>query len=155
MVWMWKRILSALGFAHRHGIVHGAVLPPHVLMRPRDHGAHLIDWMGASKEGRATVISAPFAEWYPPEVSEQKRLLPATDIYLAAKCAIYLLGGDPIAESFPETVPALMAAFIKTCLFRIPDRRPQDAWELHAEFDETVVRPLFGAPKFIDFPMGE
>lgn len=153
LVWIWKRVLSAIGFAHRHGIVHGAVLPPHLLIRPADHGAYLLGWTQAATDGQASYISAAYTDWYPPEVYAQKRLLPATDIYLAAKCAIYLLGGDPLADSLPETVPTRLATFIKSCLFTLPERRPQDAWDLHQEFDETIVRPLFGAPKFIDFTM--
>jgi serine/threonine protein kinase len=44
MVWMYKRLLVALGLAHTKGIVHGAVLPSHVLVHPTEHGAKLLDW---------------------------------------------------------------------------------------------------------------
>ena len=32
VAWMWRRLLVALGLAHRAGVVHGAVLPEHVLI---------------------------------------------------------------------------------------------------------------------------
>jgi hypothetical protein len=42
--WMWRRLLVALGHAHRAGVAHGAVLPEHVLIHPGDHGLVLADW---------------------------------------------------------------------------------------------------------------
>ena len=42
--WMWRRLLVALGFAHRAGVLHGAVLPEHVLIHPGEHGLVLVDW---------------------------------------------------------------------------------------------------------------
>jgi serine/threonine protein kinase len=146
-------ILSAIGFAHAHGIIHGAVLPPHILLRPVDHGAYLLDWTNATQHGYAAYLSTPYAGWYPPEVREQKRLLPATDIYLAAKCAIYLLGGDPLAETFPDGVPERWQRFLRSCLLKSPAWRPQNAWDLHEEFDECIVRPSFGEPQFVEFMM--
>jgi len=42
--WMWRRLLVAIGYAHRAGVAHGAVLPDHVLIHPDDHGLVLVDW---------------------------------------------------------------------------------------------------------------
>ncbi|HEU5226722.1 MAG TPA: hypothetical protein VFU49_02840, partial [Ktedonobacteraceae bacterium] len=44
MAWIWRRLLVALGFAHLNNVIHGAVLPTHVLIHPRLHGVILIDW---------------------------------------------------------------------------------------------------------------
>ena len=45
VVWMWKRALVALGWAHnKSNIIHGNVTPPHILVHPLGHGAKLIDW---------------------------------------------------------------------------------------------------------------
>ena len=71
----------------------------------------------------------------------------ATDIFLAAKCLIYVAGGDPVAGRWPDTVPLEMRRFVDTCLFAAPRMRPQNAWDLHEEFDELLVR-LFGPPKY-------
>ncbi|MDT3439838.1 hypothetical protein [Pseudofrankia sp. BMG5.37] len=43
-VWMWRRLLVAIGYAHRAGVAHGAVLPDHVLIHPEQHGLVLVDW---------------------------------------------------------------------------------------------------------------
>ena len=42
--WMWRRLLVAIGAAHRAGVIHGAVLPEHVLIHPAVHGLVLVDW---------------------------------------------------------------------------------------------------------------
>jgi len=42
--WMWRRLLVAIGAAHRAGMIHGAVLPEHVLIHPAEHGLVLVDW---------------------------------------------------------------------------------------------------------------
>ncbi|GAA4955488.1 hypothetical protein GCM10023205_16730 [Yinghuangia aomiensis] len=48
VAWMWRRLLVALGYAHRAGVVHGAVVPDHVLIEPREHGLVLVDWCYAT-----------------------------------------------------------------------------------------------------------
>jgi hypothetical protein len=53
-VWMWRRQLDLLGWLHRNGVRHGAVLPEHVLVHPRDHAAALVGWSHAKRiEGPA------------------------------------------------------------------------------------------------------
>jgi hypothetical protein len=42
--WMWRRLLVAVGAAHRAGVIHGAVLPEHVMIHPGEHGLVLVDW---------------------------------------------------------------------------------------------------------------
>ncbi|NUU26323.1 MAG: molecular chaperone DnaJ, partial [Streptomycetaceae bacterium] len=54
VVWMWRRLLVALGYAHRAGVVHGAVVPDHVLIHPQDHGLVLVDWCYATFLERGT-----------------------------------------------------------------------------------------------------
>lgn len=44
MAWIWRRLLVAVGVAHRAGTAHGAVEPRHVLIHPIDHGLILVDW---------------------------------------------------------------------------------------------------------------
>jgi serine/threonine protein kinase len=51
MAWMWRRLLVALGFAHASRVIHGAILPTHILIQPREHGVVLIDWSYAVRTG--------------------------------------------------------------------------------------------------------
>jgi hypothetical protein len=148
LAWVFKRLLAVLGFAHACDLVHGAVLPPHVMIHAENHGVQLLDWIHAVPiGGTLDFVPAAYRDWYPPEALDREPAGPATDIYLAAKCLIYLAGGDPVAERWPASVPDSMRRFIATCLYPAPRMRPQDAWKLHEEFDELLER-LFGAPKY-------
>jgi hypothetical protein len=148
LAWIFKRLLAVLGFAQTCGLVHGAVLPPHVMLHAENHGLQLLDWIGAVRIGAGlTFIPAAYRDWYPGEVLRREAVGPATDVFLAAKCLIYASGGDPVAQQWPDTVPAEMRRFVDTCLLASPRMRPQDAWDLHEEFDELLVR-LFGPPQY-------
>src|SRR6516164_8396933 len=109
MAWMWRRLLVALGFAHRCGLVHGAVLPEHVLIQPHDHGLVLIDWAYAVAASpatgeRVTAISAAYAAWYPAEIMRKEPPAAGTDLAMAARCVVALLGGDPLQGALPAHV---------------------------------------------------
>jgi serine/threonine protein kinase len=147
-VWMGKRLLAALGFVHRRGLVHGAVLPPHVLVHPVNHGARLVDWAYAAKDGeRVRAMSAPWRAYYAPEIPARGAVSPATDIYMAVATIVALLGGDVGAKRLPREVPEPLARFFATCLAPSPARRPDDAWKLHEDLDE-LLRRLVGEPKY-------
>src|SRR5205823_5593440 len=44
LVWVMRRCLSVLGWAHSHGVLHGNIDPLHIMVRPGDHNVWLIDW---------------------------------------------------------------------------------------------------------------
>jgi serine/threonine protein kinase len=142
-VWMYKRILAGLGFVHANEVVHGAILPPHVLIHTVNHGAKLVDWCYAVKgDGRIRAISPAFRDFYPPEVFDKKPATASTDLYMAAKCAVALMGGDVKTGAFPSTVPAPIQTFFKASLQSAPSKRPTHAWDLHESFDELLKRTV-------------
>jgi serine/threonine protein kinase len=148
LAWIFKRLLTVLGFSHRQHIIHGAVLPCQVMINAADHGLQLIGWGQSVREGqRLSSISDQYADWYPPEVWKKQPLGPATDLLLAARCLVYLAGGNPLANRIPDSVPTSMQQFIQSCLFESPRMRPDNAWALLDEFDD-LLRQLYGAPKF-------
>jgi serine/threonine protein kinase len=146
--WIFSRLLTVLGFCHRQGIVHGAILPCHVLIHSANHGLQLIGWGQSIRAGQPiSVHSRGYRDWYPPEVVRQQTAWPATDLFLAARCLSYLAGGDPACGRMPDSVPAAMRRFVETCLLERARMRPGDAWTLLDEFDELLHR-LYGPPKF-------
>ncbi len=148
LAWIFKRLLTALGFIHRQNMVHGAVLPCHALIHPAGHGLLLVGWGQSVAVGqRLRTVPARYQEWYPAEVQQQRPASPATDLFLAARCLIYLAGGDPVTNRMPETVPPPMQRFFKACLLDSAAMRPDDAWGLLEEFDDLLHR-LYGPPKF-------
>jgi hypothetical protein len=148
LAWIFKRLLTVLGFCHREGRVHGAVLPGHVLIHSGNHGIQLVGWGQSVPVGRAvTNVSTRWRDWFPPEVRHRQPATAATDLFLAARCAIYLAGGDPLSGRMPDAVPVSMRRFVETCLFPAVSMRPGDAWKLLEEFDRLLHR-LYGPPKF-------
>jgi hypothetical protein len=146
--WIFKRLLTVLGFCHRQNMLHGAVLPCHVMVHAADHGLQLVGW-GQSVAAGARIRSVParYRDWYPAEVHAHRPLSPATDLYMAARCLVYLAGGDPVTNRMPEAVPLPMRRFVSTCLLESPGMRPDDAWALLEEFD-ALLQKLYGPPRF-------
>jgi hypothetical protein len=148
LAWIFKRLLTVLGFVHRQEAIHAAVLPCHVLLEAANHGLRLVGWGQSVELGQPIAATAsPYAGWYPREVLEREAAGPATDIYMAAKCVVYLAGGDVPRNRMPDSVPTEMRRFIRTCLFDGIQMRPDDAWALLDEFDELLQR-LYGPPRF-------
>lgn len=149
LAWMFKRTLEILGFVHRAGRLHGAVLPPHLMFHPEDHGLLLVGWTHAARTGEPMrFVPDRFADWYPDEVRGREPLSPSVDLTLAAKSMIYLAGGDPVRGAIPKSVPPEMRRFLEACLLESPRMRCQDAWQLHEEFTR-VLEGLYGPPKFV------
>ncbi|WP_238438447.1 protein kinase family protein, partial [Frankia nepalensis] len=172
VAWMWRRLLVAIGYAHRAGVAHGAVLPEHVLIHPAQHGLVLVDWCysavpdpadgavvgvqpragGADDPSRRIpALVEAYADWYPPEVARREPPGAATDIALASRCVSYLLGSADPAR-LGGAVPAPIRRFLTGCLLPSPSMRPDDAWRLLAELDELLGR-IYGPRRFRPFTM--
>ncbi len=203
MVWMYKRLLSGLGFVHEMGVIHGALLPPHVLVHPTDHGAKIIDWSYAlnfaallapqvpdpPKAGAAPAkspgvwdllrqnlytddpqdpaipkgpppdpnrmyikaMSVDYEKFYAPEILRKETPSPASDIFMAAKCIVALLGGDLDTNQLPASVVKTgdfdeperartqIQAFLQVSLLANPRKRPSDPWQVHEDFDQLIL----------------
>lgn len=159
-VWMFNRILEGLDYVHAKGYIHGALTPDHVAVfssgkenHPYNHGAKLIDWTCAQKIGGVVkAISPAWEECYPPEILQKKATTKATDIYMAAKCAMYVLGGDTRNDLMPSHIPSYLTRFLKGCVLKNPLHRPTDAWDLHEEFT-AYMRENYGPKKYVRFDM--
>ncbi|WP_127504274.1 molecular chaperone DnaJ [Actinoplanes solisilvae] len=138
IAWIWRRLLVGLGWAHRAGVVHGAVLEEHVLIHPEQHGVALVDWCYSGTRVKAVV--ARRKDVYPPEVLKDKNAGPATDIYMATGLMTRLI----------EDPPKPLRRFADGCLYDAPRMRPQDAWRLLAELDD-ILHSLYGPRTFRPF----
>ncbi|XVU23488.1 molecular chaperone DnaJ [Actinoplanes sp. CA-054009] len=133
--WMWRRLLTGLGWAHRAGVVHGAVFEEHVLIHPEQHGVALVDWCYSG--GRVSAVIKD--HHYPPEVRRDRTVTPATDIYLATALMARI-----------TDMPEPMRRFARGCLYDAPRMRPQDAWSLLGELDDLLDN-LYGPRTFRPF----
>lgn len=156
LAWMLNRSLQVLGAIHRAGLVHGAVLPPHLLVHPVNHGAKLVGWGASVAAGQHLRAALPrYRACYPPEVAAKKPATPGTDIYQLASTAMFVLGGVLGADgaiTMPNRVPRPIQAFLHGCRLASPARRPTDAWALHGELAELLER-LVGPKRYRPFHM--
>jgi len=109
-------------------------------------------------------ISVPYRAYYPPEVLRKQRPGPHTDLFMAAKCAVALLGGNVETNQLPpsivhgdfhgdpEVTRTRIQAFLQLSLLDAPSKRPHDAYQVHEDF-ETLLLSLVGKPRYRHFAM--
>ncbi|MGK0289256.1 MAG: serine/threonine protein kinase, partial [bacterium] len=153
-MWIFRRVLSVLGFAHNKGIVHGNIEPTHLLVQADNHNVVLIDWCYAIyKPGQTGQGFKCYNEEYSaPEIAEKKPPLPAADLYSLGKCMIYLLGGNIEDDSMPDHIDDRLQRFIRFFTRPSPVQRAQDAWEMYGKIAE-LRKDIFGKHKFLEFKM--
>jgi hypothetical protein len=153
-VWMFKRILAVLTWTHHFRLVHGAILPPHVMfypdndggsgVDPRKHSIRMIDWCYSVNYEERTRLSSWIPAWqdhYAPELLSKKYIGPASDIYMAAKLMVYLCGS--------LWMPALGKILVK-CLDSDYKKRYQKAGDVLQDWKEAAAKE-YGSPKWIAF----
>ena len=130
MAWMWRRILVALGFVHKQGLVHGAPTPDHILIHPTMHGVVLLDWTLSGEPGDKRQFKIPQWEHM---YRDEDELSFAGDVHMASM-AMQLLA---------EKAPTPIQAFLKGCrVSRLPS-----AWKLKEEFD-ALLEDLYGQRRY-------
>lgn len=152
-VWMFKRLMSLLTWVHHFKMIHGAILPPHVMFYPdndgkrlvdaRKHSVRLIDWCYSVDFKSRTRLSAWEAKWkdhYAPELIAKKSMSPASDIYMAAKLIRYLCGA----------LPAPLERVMSICTADDPEQRYQKASEAFEAWKAAAAQE-FGTPRWHDF----
>lgn len=158
VVWLWKRVLEILGWVHRNGYVHGAVLPAHLLVHARDHGVLLVGWSAAvalngESEQALSVLSEKEREYYPADVWDGAPVTPATDIVMSARCMVQLVGGNVVRGIVPSSVPDKLRSLLNRWMDPASARTTEvDAWGLRKELDRAA-NEIYGAPKYCHLAM--
>jgi hypothetical protein len=141
-VWTGKRLLEILHWSHQSGVLHGAVLPPHVLIHPRNHGAMLIGWStamadSARDQAKIAALSRHWADWYPVGREGSR----AADIAMAARCVLAMAGARSFSEggTLPNPVSALLIDAARMAF--------DDAWSLRERLSERALDAL-GQPSY-------
>lgn len=148
-IWMWRRILETLSFLHRSGVVHGAVLPQHLLVQHREHGARLVGFSCADRPGeRLRALCTGSQDFYPESLLRSETLTPEADLMMSARCIAAVLGGEPSRGTVPDAVPGALAALIQRVASGEGTRESGgDAWTLRERVGEVSAR-VFGRPGF-------
>jgi hypothetical protein len=135
-VWVLKRLLETLGYVHRARIVHGAVVPPHVLVHPRDHGVMLVGFGTSAPIGEPSpAVAREWASFYPYGAT----ISPSTDLVQAARCV------RSMAASLASPVGPLVAEIEA-------GRAGDDAWEIARRLGDAS-RAAYGPPAYHPLPM--
>jgi hypothetical protein len=129
LVWLWKRTLELLGWAHRTGVVHGDVRGPHVLVHPRDHGATLVGWTEATPVGDA--------------LPDGTIATPNRDLIAAARLIRDLAASTPLAGPVQDLVADQLALD--------PLGSEGDAWEVRERLD--AAGKAYGPPSYSPIAM--
>jgi hypothetical protein len=159
LVWMFKRLLVLLEWAHHYGLVHGAVLPAHVMFYPdndgatgmdeRKHSVRLVDWCYSVEYAKRTRLSSWVPSWkehYPPELLLKQSVQPASDIYMAAALVAYLAGGRSAVLNMPGPLKSVLLRCTEPDL----SRRYQKVNDVFTEW-VTAARTVYGEPKWFEF----
>jgi hypothetical protein len=149
---VWRRILEVLAFLHGEGLVHGAILPCHLLVEDGEHGVRVVGLGCADRPGtplRAVVDR--FAAHYPAPLTSSRRLSIAADLAMSARCLVGALGGDPGQGSVPSRVPAPLAAVLRE-IATAEAADPDAAWVLRERLG-GLAREVFGPPAFCPLEM--
>jgi hypothetical protein len=152
-VWIWRRILETLSLLHQSGVVHGAVLPSHLLVQRADHGVRLVGYGRAGAAGEALVTpSLALEDYYPRAARSAGRLSPLMDIQMSARCIAAVLGGDPSTGEMPGQVPEVLASLVRNVASDQPGSVAGNAWLLRQKLG-AVANLVFGAPRFCPLVM--
>lgn len=149
VAWIARRVIGQTIVASMAGVVHGALVPDHVLVHPKSHDPLHIGWLHAvdvsSPLGlaRITSIIDRWRDWYPPEVFEKKPPDHRTDIFMAGKTIIWLLSGDASRNRIPKAIPSGISELLLMMVEESLVRRPDDGRKLLDEFTR-LIREAWG-----------
>lgn len=168
LTWMWKRILVLLDWVYRSGVIHGAILPPHVMFFPdnmypgdggayvlrrrdeRQHAIRLIDWCYSIEHDARTKLKSWVPEYeglYAPEIIKKEPLGPTTDMYMAAKTLLWMVDyKNPKSPLIPKSIMDSLLV----CARSDPSQRPKNASE-HFEAFLKIQEQVYGKPQWHDF----
>jgi hypothetical protein len=154
IVWMWKRMVVLLDWTYRSGIIHGAVLPCHIMFYPdndgsttrdiRKHSIRLVDWCYSIEHKTRTRLSAwvpAYQRLYAPEIVAKKPLDHSTDLYMGAMTML---------EMCDKTVPKEITDSIRRWVEKNPKQRPAQTMQYFQEF-LGIQKAIYGAPQWHDF----
>lgn len=141
LAWIMKRIATALALLHECGRMHGAVLPSHVLVNPKTHGAKIVGLNHGCKIGDSVkTISSKYKSMYASEILEKKTPDASTDLYMLGQTMLWLLkdtNDEPKLRIFLEG------------LLVSQKKRIDSVWAAYTYWDE-LLKKVFGDPKWVE-----
>jgi hypothetical protein len=127
LVWIWKRVLAQIEYMHnKENITHGNILPEHILLHTRDHGATLLGW------------------------SKVNTVKPNDDLRMLAHAMFRLIGGK---DNFNRLPPKLASFLEKMCNLELSNYKYK-AFNYLQELDDIAVQ-TYGKNRFHPLDMND
>lgn len=142
LVWVAKRTLETLAYAHRRGVAHGAVLPPHLVIHPREHAAMLVGWTLAGRLGRA--LPGQVTAWKGAYTHSMRT--PALDLNQLCWTILWAARANSARQTGSLPRP-LAEVFVRGAT-----AKADDAWALRAEVDAAAAK-AYGPPSYHPLPL--
>jgi serine/threonine protein kinase len=148
VAWISERVLNALNYIHRHGVVHGDLKPQNIIVQPDKHMAVLVDFGLSDVKPTSKSEAKGYTPFFaPPEEIKGKPLIPESDYYSLGMTMIYALsGGTQHVErkQVPNDVPDPLCQFIRKMIARDVNNRPQYATEDLCDVIVEIRKKVFG-----------
>ncbi len=151
---LFAQLLAALGFAHGHGLTHGALSPEGMLLN--EQGQLRVAGLGDGE--LAAVLGLPAPALASPEQRARRPSDARSDLHMAGQVLFYWLTGKPWRQDptppllfeLEPTVPPLLEALVERLLEEDVGRRFESATQVLAELrpyldQERELYPLLVA----------
>jgi serine/threonine-protein kinase len=141
-----RQILSALEFAHRHGIVHRDIKPHNVVVAP--DGRLKVTDFGIARSGTSQMTEAGSiigtAQYLSPEQAQGKPVHPSSDLYSVGVVLYEMLTGTVPFSG--ETALEIAMKHLNATPEPPSEKRPPGIGEIPHELDLVVLRALAKDP---------
>jgi serine/threonine protein kinase len=143
--WIASRILGALYYLHRQGIIHRDIKPSNIIIQPEEHNAVLVDFGLSKVHPKGSDGAQGYTEIFgAPELKLGKPPLPESDLFGLGATMIYAMGGDPVKLELPDKVPEPIRKFFGRLVVHDPLARPRWEKEDLVENLRNIRQKVFG-----------
>ena len=137
--WIFGGVVSALTNSKHCGVVHCAVTPEHILVKPETRQVILCGWGSARLlHERCSIRISPFL---PPEVNLGQAVTYATDVFGVAGAIVKATGGTAAtAQGMPDYYPETLCNLMVSAFLPMSVRTPLEAFwsDFNAIVDGTT-----------------
>ena len=161
VMWITERIINALNYCHRHGVIHGDLKPQNIIIQEDKHMAVMVDFGLSLVKPTHTSEAKGYTPFFAaPEEVTGKPLVPESDYYSLGMTMLYALGGGNEwveRKMVPKDVPDAICNLVKRMIARDVNARPQygkqedDLGDLISKVSTEVfvrtssgMKPIFG-----------
>lgn len=161
VMWISERVINALNYIHRNGVIHGDLKPQNIIVQEDKHMAVVVDFGLSLVKPTHTDQSKGYTPFFaPPEEIAGKPLVPESDYYSLGMTMLYALGGGPEwveRKMVPQDVPDEICKLVKWLIARDVNSRPQygklseDLGDIISDVRQKVfgrtasgMKPIFG-----------